>query len=85
MSMQEWLLKQWAHFRRTILFITHDVEEAIFLSNKILVVTQQPIHTLEVIEIPDGYPRSREMLTHPDMIQMKEYLIGQLRRQVNGL
>lgn len=85
MSMQEWLLKQWNHFRRTILFITHDVEEAIFLSNKILVVTQQPIHTLEVIEIPAGYPKNREMLTHPDMVQLKAYLIEQLRKQVTNL
>ena len=67
------------------IFITHDVEEAIFLSNKILVVTQQPIHTLEVIEIPAGYPRNREMLTHPDMVQLKAYLIEQLRKQVTNL
>ena len=33
-NMQEWLLKQWQHFHKTIMFITHDVEEAIFMSSK---------------------------------------------------
>ncbi len=35
-EMQEWLLEQWEHYHKTILFITHDVEEAVFLSKKIL-------------------------------------------------
>ena len=82
MSMQEWLLKQWEHFHKTILFITHDVEEAIFLSQKILVVTNRPIQSLKVIEVPAGYPRSREILKRPKIVELKEQLIAQLRKQV---
>ena len=37
-EMQEWLLEQWEHYHKTILFITHDVEEAVFLSKKIFVI-----------------------------------------------
>ena len=45
MDMQEWLLQEWEHFQKTILFITHDVEEAIFLSQHIyLVVDRQITH-----------------------------------------
>lgn len=83
MSMQEWLLSQWEHFHKTILFITHDVEEAILLSKKIFVVNERPIKSLEVIEVPAGYPRSRDVLKHPEMVELKEQLIARLRKQVN--
>lgn len=82
MAMQEWLLTQWAHFHKTILFITHDVEEALFLSQKIFVVTKRPIRRLEVIDVPAGFPRSRSMLKQPEMIELKESLIDRLRKQV---
>ncbi len=42
-DMQEWLLQQWLHFHKTILFITHDVEEAIFLSKFVFIIKRQPI------------------------------------------
>lgn len=41
-EMQEWLLEQWEHYHKTILFITHDVEEAVFLSKKIFVIQDRP-------------------------------------------
>lgn len=81
-NMQEWLLTQWQHFNKTIMFITHDVEEAIFMSGKIYLVKQTPIHELEVLDVPMNYPRSRNFMTRPDIIELKEYLIDQLRRQV---
>ena len=55
-SMQEWLLGQWEADRKTILFITHDVEEAIFLSGRVLVVEETPIRRLTSIQVPAGYP-----------------------------
>ncbi|TKI88582.1 ABC transporter ATP-binding protein, partial [Bacillus wiedmannii] len=51
-SLQEWLCEQWKEWEKTILFITHDVEEALFLSNRILVVEQQPITTLTERVVP---------------------------------
>lgn len=51
-SLQEWLFEQWKEWEKTILFITHDVEEALFLSNRILVVEQQPITTLTERIVP---------------------------------
>ena len=62
LSMREWLLEQWEKEKKTVLFITHDVEEAVFLSSRILVVEQSPITHLRSIEVPAGYPRSREEL-----------------------
>lgn len=81
-NMQEWLLKQWQHFHKTIMFITHDVEEAIFMSSKIYLVKQTPIHELEVLKVPMDYPRNRNDMGRPEIVELKEYLIDQLRRQV---
>ena len=81
-SMQEWLLGQWEKHKKTILVITHDVEEAVFLSGSVLAVTSTPIHTLTEVPVPATYPRTRECLTHPDMVALREDLIDVLRKQV---
>ncbi len=83
-SMQEWLLGQWEKHKKTILFITHDVEEAVFLSGSVLAVTETPIHTLAEVPVPAGYPRTRACLTQPEMVALKEDLIGVLRKQVEA-
>ena len=80
-SMQEWLLGQWEADRPTILFITHDVEEALFLSNRVLVCEETPIRRLTSIEVPAGYPRTRACLADPKMIALRETLIGMLRKE----
>lgn len=82
MDMQEWLLKQWEHLRKTVVFITHDVEEAMFLSSTIYVITDTPIRQLTKITVPMDYPRDRSQMNQPEIIQLKEQLIGYLRKQV---
>ncbi|BCZ45397.1 ABC transporter ATP-binding protein [Clostridium gelidum] len=81
--MQEWLLEEWKHFNKTILFITHDVEEAIFLSKSIFVIQDNPITHMERIEVPLEYPRSRSSMQKPEIIELKESLISRLRQKVN--
>ena len=81
-SMQEWLLEQWQRHQKTILFITHDVEEAIFLSSSVLVVESTPIRTLTELPIPAPFPRERACLARPELVELKERLITLLRRQV---
>lgn len=81
-SMQEWLLDQWQRHKKTILFITHDVEEAVFLSSSVLVVDKTPIHTLREIPVPMDYPRTRQDLTRPEIVALREQLVDMLRKQV---
>ena len=81
-SMQEWLLDQWQKHRHTILFITHDVEEALFLSSSVLVVEKTPIRALKEIPVPLDYPRDRSVLARPEIVALREELIGMLRKQV---
>lgn len=64
--MQEWLLSLWHETRHTVLFITHDIEEAILLSDRVIVLSQRPAAI--VIDLPVPFPRPR----HPDMLLRKE-------------
>ena len=82
-SMREWLLEQWEREKKTVLFITHDVEEAVFLSSRILVVEESPITHLRSIDVPAEYPRSRDELRKPKILSLKEELIGMLRKETS--
>lgn len=82
-SMREWLLEQWEREKKTVLFITHDVEEAVFLSSRILVVEESPITHLRSIDVPAEYPRSRDELRKPGILSLKEELIGMLRKETS--
>lgn len=79
LSMREWLLDQWEKERKTVLFITHDVEEAIFLSTRILAVEQSPIRSLREYRVPLGRPRTEASLAAPEALALKEQLIRLFR------
>ena len=81
LNMREWLLKQWEREHKTVLFITHDVEEAVFLSGRVLAVDTYPISRLKTVEIPAAYPRSRQSLEEPHMVEIREQLIDMLRKE----
>jgi ABC-type nitrate/sulfonate/bicarbonate transport system ATPase subunit len=76
--MQEWLLQIWSDFGKTVLFITHDVEEAIYLSDEIHVMGARPGRILECIEIPLPRPRPRAVVNTPDFIVVKERCLALL-------
>jgi len=81
-SLQEWLFEQWKEWEKTILFITHDVEEALFLSNRIFVVENQPITTLTEKIVPLDCNRTRKDLYKPEVLALKDELLSMLQRQV---
>ncbi|QWI48101.1 MULTISPECIES: ABC transporter ATP-binding protein [Bacillus cereus group] len=81
-SLQEWLFEQWKEWEKTILFITHDVEEALFLSNRILGVENQPIATLTERIVPLDRNRTRKDLYKPEVLALKEEILSMLQRQV---
>lgn len=81
-SLQEWLVDEWQKHKKTILFVTHDVEEALFLSKKIFIIKDRPVTCFEEYEVPLSYPRTREDMKRADITEMKEMLIRQLRGKV---
>lgn len=83
LTMQEWLIQQWMKWKKTILFITHDVDEALFLSDRILVLQQKPITTIQEVTIPIGRPRTIRDISKPEIVSLKEQLIDQLRTKVS--
>ncbi|GIN93046.1 ABC transporter ATP-binding protein [Siminovitchia terrae] len=83
MVMQEWLLEQWAAMKKTILFITHDVEEALFLSDRILVFSESPVNHLEEIVVPLARPRTVADLKDPAFTGLKEKLLMDLKKMVS--
>ena len=61
-AMQEWLLDIWHDFRRTVLFITHDPEEAVFLADRIYVLTSRPARVKGIVPVSLGRPRSHKTI-----------------------
>jgi ABC-type nitrate/sulfonate/bicarbonate transport system ATPase subunit len=70
--MQEWLMALWSDFQKTVVFVTHDVEEAIFLSDEIHVMGTRPGRILERIPIPLPRPRERSVTLSPEFVAIKE-------------
>ena len=70
--MQEWLMQLWSDFQKTVVFVTHDVEEAIFLSDEIHVMGTRPGRILERIPIPLPRPRERSITLSPEFVAIKE-------------
>ena len=77
-SMQEWLLQIWRDLRRTILFVTHDVDEAIFLADRIVVMTPRPGRIAEILPVTLPRPRRLDDLTGDTFIQLKRQIMSRL-------
>ncbi|MER5276450.1 ABC transporter ATP-binding protein [Streptomyces sp. NPDC002809] len=69
--MQESLLDTWGRDRRTVMFITHDVDEAVFLANRVVVMAARPgrIHTIIPVSLP--YPRTEEQRLSPEFAELR--------------
>jgi ABC-type nitrate/sulfonate/bicarbonate transport system ATPase subunit len=71
-EMQQWLLRLWSDFKRTVLFVTHDVDEAIFLSDEICILSPRPGRVQQRFEVPLPRPRQRNVVTSPSFAALKE-------------
>ncbi|MCK4356660.1 ABC transporter ATP-binding protein, partial [Candidatus Bipolaricaulota bacterium] len=58
-SLQDWLLSIWQELQKTILLVTHDVEEAVLLSDRIILLSARPARVREVFPVEFFRPRSR--------------------------
>ncbi len=79
--MQRWLLDVWQKHRRTILFITHDVDEALFLGDRVLVMTARPGSVKLELPVPLPRPRKPELLTDPEFIRLKRVLLEAIEEE----
>ncbi len=77
-SMQDWLLKIWERFKRSVLFVTHSIDEAIYLSDRIYVISEQPGRNAleQLIALPR--PRAKAILASREFTLYKQILINAL-------
>jgi ABC-type nitrate/sulfonate/bicarbonate transport system ATPase subunit len=78
-QMQEWLLDLWGSLGKTIILITHDVDEAILLSDRVYVLTARPGRVIMVLDIDLPRPREYRMITDPAFVNLKSRLLAPLR------
>ena len=73
-QLQTELLKTWEEEKKTCFFITHDVEEAILLATKVIVMSARPGRIKEIIDIDIPYPRGQESKMLPRFTELKNYI-----------
>ena len=86
MELQEVLLELLAGDKKTTLMVTHDVDEALFMSDRVVMMTTGPRARIgDILEVPFARPRVRtDVLEHPDYYSLRERLIGFLEGQAHG-
>lgn len=75
MQMQDELLRIWHERQTTMVFVTHDIDEAVYLSDKIIVMTPRPGKVIKVIDVEFGRPRTRN---HPDFFRLRSEVLNLL-------
>ena len=75
LDMQRWLLDVWRESGRTVLFITHDVDESIFLSDRILVMSPRPGRVVADLANTLARPRDLDVLTDPQFVALKSEIM----------
>ncbi|WP_019556634.1 ABC transporter ATP-binding protein [Thiomicrorhabdus arctica] len=74
LKMQQYLLEIWQNIDITVFFITHDLDEAIYLADRILVLDANPGQVREVLNVPLPRPRAEDTLLSPAFMATKDYL-----------
>ncbi|MEU4572265.1 ABC transporter ATP-binding protein [Nonomuraea sp. NPDC023979] len=70
-QLQDQLLDTWSQERRTVMFITHDVDEAVYLANRVVVMAARPGRVHRVIDVDLPYPRTEEMRLSPEFARIR--------------
>src|SRR6266852_3039071 len=79
-EMQQLLLKVWDETASTILFVTHDVEEAVYLADRIFVMSAHPGTMIEDVQVPFERPRELGLKERIEFHELQNYVLGRLRR-----
>jgi NitT/TauT family transport system ATP-binding protein len=79
--MQELLTQIWEEHRLTVMFVTHDIDEAVFLSDRVLVMTSRPGKIKEDIPIEIERPRTFEVFSTPEFFEYKARLLESVREE----
>lgn len=74
LEMQQWLLSIWEKNRRSVLLVTHSIDEALLLADRIIVLSHAPATIIEEIKVPFVRPRTKELWTTTEFNQLKDQI-----------
>lgn len=83
-EMQRWMQEVWTADRRTVLFVTHDVEEALMLSDRVEVMTRRPGRIQASVPVEFSRPRLPGLIADPEFVQLKAKLLQALDAGMQG-
>lgn len=72
--MQEEILKIWTQENKTVIFVTHDLEEAAFLADRIIIMQKEPNKIKQTVTVNFSRPRTASLRNNKDFVEFKEYL-----------
>ncbi|RDU38022.1 ABC transporter ATP-binding protein [Neobacillus piezotolerans] len=78
-DMQKWLLAIWEEKRKSVLFITHNIEEALFLSDRIVLLSPRPAKVIKEFKVPLNRPRTDRLLLDDSFLQLKREIYGAMK------
>ncbi|WP_423820685.1 ABC transporter ATP-binding protein [Salinisphaera sp. SPP-AMP-43] len=82
-QMQLLLTRVWEHHRLTVLFVTHDVEEAVYLSDRIVALGTNPGHVKAIFEIDLPRPRDESIMATPEFGALKSRVLDSIREDID--
>jgi NitT/TauT family transport system ATP-binding protein len=81
LAMQELLLGVWREVRTTILFVTHDIDEALFLADRVVVMTARPGQIRDLVAVKLTRPRAATVIATPEFMALKARILMQVREE----
>ena len=81
LTMQELLLAVWREVRTTVLFVTHDIDEALFLADRVAVMTARPGQIRDLVTVKLARPRAAEVIATPEFMALKARVFAQVREE----
>ena len=85
LDMQQWLLRVWAETGSTVLFVTHDIDEAVFLADRVVVMSPRPGRVSEILDVDLPRPRDVDVLTTEPFMALKRRALDLIYGRASGI
>lgn len=82
LKMQKWLLSVWEENRKSVLFITHSIEEALFIADRIYVLSKRPATVKAEITVPFSRPRNESLLETTEFFNLKQQIFQHIKEEI---
>jgi len=83
-EMQQMLLQLWGEEKNFIIFVTHDITEALLLSDRVIVFSPRPARILEDMRVPFARPRQPSLAREQEFVDLSQNLLGLLKKMPEG-